>query len=132
MHSAMIPVVAVWLLSFACYLLAGALIWRRKIGRTPHIVLTIAGFMADFFALFFQFQALNAMVGDDPSFVVDVQIRSLHSVFLNLSMAMYCVTALFGFSRVMGWHKVGRWHVPVAFCFLLTLVVARVLFLRLV
>ncbi|MDH5525953.1 MAG: hypothetical protein OEY97_01430 [Nitrospirota bacterium] len=132
MHSALIPVVAVWLVSFTCYLLAGFLIWKRRIGRTPHIVLTIAGFMADFIALFFQFQALHAIGASDPSFAPDADLKSLHTVFLNLSMGMYCVTAMFGFFKTMGWYKISRFHVPVAFCFLLTLLVARVLFLRMV
>lgn len=127
-----IPVYATWAVSFLCYGLAGVLIWKRKIGRTPHILLTVAGFMADFVALFFQGEGLAILLHQHPDFALDQSLKGLHTTFLNLSMAMYCVTALFGFSRIVGWWKIGRWHVHVALTFLLTLLTARLLYLRLI
>jgi len=120
-----------WFLSFMFYGLAGFLIWRHLVSRNPHIVLTVCGFMMDFVAYFFQVQYLLILAATDPSFAVDADLRSWQTVFTNLSMAMYCVTAVFGFARIVGWHSIGRWHVPVAALFIATLVAARVLFFQL-
>jgi hypothetical protein len=120
-----------WFLSFLFYGLAGFLIWRRLIPRNPHIVLTVCGFMADFVAYFFQIQYLLMLAATEPSFALDPELRSWQTVLTNLSMAMYCVTAVFGFSRMVGWHGIGRWHVPVAALFIITLVGSRVLYFQL-
>ncbi|MBI5136030.1 MAG: hypothetical protein HZA24_01705 [Nitrospirae bacterium] len=121
-----------WLLSFLFYGLAGGLIKARTVGRTPHIMLTVGGFMTDFVAYFFQTQHLVILAATVPGFALDPALRGWQTVATNLSMAMYCVTAMFGFARVVGWHGVGRWHVPVALLFVVNLVTARTLYWRLI
>lgn len=132
MQQALLPVFVTWAASFAFYGLAGTLIKLKKISRTPHILLTVAGFMADFLAMFFQWQALLMLKSANPEFTLDPQAKGLQTVFTNLSMGLYCLTALFGFSRIVGWGKLGRLHVPTALIFICTLIAARVLYIQLI
>ncbi|MFQ5507912.1 MAG: hypothetical protein ACE5FN_01100 [Leptospirillia bacterium] len=128
----LLPVLAIWAVSFTCYGLAGVLIKKRIIGRTPHIIFTVGGFMADFVALFFQARGLAMLAFIDPEFSLNETLKSWQTVAMNASMGMYCLAALLGFSRIVGWKKLGRWHVPLALTFLATLVVARVLYIRMI
>ncbi len=125
------PLLATWALSFLFYGLAGGLMWARKIKRNPHIVLTVCGFMADFVAYFFQTQHLMVLKATQSEFVLDLSLRGTQTALTNLSMGMYCITAVLGFSRMVGWHGAGRWHVPVAALFMVNLIAARVLYVQL-
>lgn len=119
-----LPIVGTWLISFLCYALAGVLLWRRIIRKNAHIVLTVMGFLADIAALAMK-QIHMMQVGrtlDD----MDAGLRSMETITLNLSMAMYCVVALLGFSRIVGWKGLGRWHVPVAGLFMVNWILARI------
>ncbi len=125
------PLLATWVLSFLFYGLAGGLIWTHKIRRNPHIVLTVCGFMSDFVAYFFQTQHIMMLSATVPGFALDPSLRGLQSALTNLSMGMYCLTALFGFARIVGWWSLGRWHLPVAGLFIANLIAARVIYLKL-
>lgn len=120
----LIPILAAWTLSFGCYTLAGVLMWRRRIHRNVHILLTVAGFLADIVAL--ALQKIHMMQVGQSILEVAPALRTAQGVTVDLSMGLYCVVALLGFARIVGWRRLGRWHVPVALLFLLDWIVARV------
>ncbi len=117
------PIVAAWVATLLCYSLAGVLIWRGKIKRNTHIMLTVAGFLIDFGAMFMQM--MNRMQMGKTVADLDPYLSSMASITLNFSMGLYCLVALFGFSRMVGWHKLGRWHVPLAMVFMGDWLLAR-------
>jgi hypothetical protein len=119
-----IPIFGTWALSLACYVLAGVLMWRRLIHRNLHILLTVAGFLADIVAL--ALQKIHMMQVGQSVLDIPPGLRTAQGISLDLSMGLYCVVALLGFSRIVGWHRLGRWHVPVALLFMVNWFVARV------
>jgi hypothetical protein len=120
-----IPIFGTWALSLTCYVLAGVLMWRRLIHRNVHILLTVAGFLADIVAL--AMQKIHMMQVGQSMLDIPPGLRTAQGVSLDLSMGLYCVVALLGFSRIVGWHRLGRWHVPVALLFMANWFVARLL-----
>lgn len=119
----LIPILGLWVLSLLCYTLAGALMWRRRIHRNAHILLTVAGFLADIVAL--ATQKIHMMQIGRSILDVSPALRTAQGISVDLSMGLYCVVAVLGFARIVGWHRLGRWHVPVALLFLLDWFVAR-------
>jgi len=120
-----IPILGAWVLSLSCYTLAGVLMWRRRIHRNAHILLTVAGFLVDIVAL--AVQKIHMMQIGRSVLDIAPALRTAQGISLDLSMGLYCVVALLGFSRIVGWHRLGRWHVPVALLFMANWFVARVL-----
>ena len=119
----LIPIVGLWALSFALYVAAGLLMWKRRIHRTTHILMTVAAFVADIVAL--TMQKIHMMQVGRSILDVPPALRAAQGATQDLSMALYCVVALLGFSRIVGWHKLGRWHVPVAALFMANWLLAR-------
>jgi len=119
----LVPIVALWALSFVGYAAAGLLMWRRRVHRTVHILMTVAAFVADIVAL--TMQKIHLMQVGRSILDVTPALRTAQGATQDLSMALYCVVALLGFSRIVGWHKLGRWHVPAAVLFMVNWVVAR-------
>jgi len=120
----LLPLVGLWALSFAGYAAAGVLMWRRRIHRTVHILLTVAAFLMDIVAL--AVMKIHMMQVGLSIMDVPEALRTAHGATTDLSIVMYCVVAVLGFSRTVGWHKLGRWHVPVALTFLGIWIAARV------
>jgi len=120
----LVPLLALWALTFLGYALAGLLMWRRKIHRNVHILLTVAAFLLDIVAL----AVMNIHMMQVHRSIRDVPpgLRTADGVATDLSIIAYCVVAVLGFSRTVGWHKLGRWHVPAALSFLTIWIVARV------
>jgi hypothetical protein len=120
----LLPLIGLWALSFAGYAAAGLLMWRRRIHRTVHILLTVGAFLLDIVAL----ALINIHMMQVGRSIMDVPIglRGAHNTITNTSIGAYCVVAVLGFSRTVGWHKLGRWHVPAALTFLGVWIAARV------
>lgn len=126
MTEGLLPLIlATWVLSFTGYALAGLLMWRRRIHRTVHILLTVAAFLADVVAL--AMQNIHMMQVGIGMAEIPPALRTAHGVTTDLSIGLYCLVALLGFSRIVGWQKLGRWHVPTALLFLAIWLAARVL-----
>jgi hypothetical protein len=120
----LVPLFALWALSFLGYALAGLLMWRRKVHRNVHILLTVAAFLLDIVAL----AVMNIHMMQVHRSIADVPpgLRTAHGATTDLSIIAYCVVAVLGFSRTVGWHRLGRWHVPAALTFLGIWIAARV------
>jgi hypothetical protein len=120
----LLPLLGLWALSFAGYVAAGLLMWRRKVHRTVHILLTVLAFLLDIVAL--AVMKIHMMQVGQSIMDVPAGLRTAHGATMDLSIIMYCVVAVLGFSRTVGWHKLGRWHVPTALTFLGIWIAARV------
>lgn len=119
----LLPIVAIWALSFLCYAAAGLLMWRRRIPRNAHILLTVVGFVADIGGL--TLQKIHLMQVGRGMLSIPPALRTAQGATLDTSIALYCVVAVLGFARVVGWHRVGRWHVPAALLFVGVWLLAR-------
>jgi len=120
----LLPLLGLWALSFAGYAAAGLLMWRRRVHRTVHILLTVAAFLIDVVAL--AVMKIHMMQVGQSIMDVSPGLRTAHGATTDLSIVMYCVVAVLGFSRTVGWHRLGRWHVPAALTFLGIWIAARV------
>lgn len=120
----LVPLLALWALTFLGYALAGLLMWRRRIHRTVHILLTVTAFLLDIVAL--AVMKIHMMQVGLSIMDVPPALRTAHGATTDLSIVMYCVVAVLGFSRTVGWHRLGRWHVPAALTFLMIWIAARV------
>jgi hypothetical protein len=120
----LVPLFALWALTFLGYALAGWLMWRRKVHRNVHILLTVAAFLLDIVAL--AVMKIHMMQVHLSIMDVPPGLRTAHGATTDLSIVAYCVVAVLGFSRTVGWHKLGRWHVPAALTFLGIWIAARV------
>lgn len=124
MTAGLVPfILATWVLSFTGYALAGLLMWRRRIHRTVHILMTVAAFLADVVAL--AMQNIHMMQEGIGMAEIPIALRTADGVTTDLSIGLYCLVALLGFSRIVGWHRLGRWHVPSALLFLAVWLAAR-------